>query len=148
MGSQQLVAPPPPPLPPSPSVTVYYYLELKVSILKTWKVYLIRLKELFQPIVLHKNTGFATFHSMLLKNRLLSNAWVILQQKLQTFNKNLCLYEKQFYRKYQLSTKFASFQLLTNIVIFKAWLERDRPTASTQWILWQGHVKNQLFHFW
>ena len=31
------------------------------------------------------------------------------------------------------------------ILILKVYLERDRPTASTLYILWQGHAKNLLF---
>ena len=40
--------------------------------------------------------------------------------------------------------KFHSF---TNIVIFQVYFQLFRPTASFLLILWQGNVRNTLFHF-
>ena len=39
------------------------------------------------------------------------------------------------------------FLIVTKIVIFQGCLQLFRSTASSLWILWQGHVRNTLFHF-
>ena len=39
------------------------------------------------------------------------------------------------------------FHIFTKIVIFQVYLQLFRPTASSIYILWQGHVRNTLFHF-
>ena len=57
---------------------VYCYLEFKLSYLKNLKLFSIRVKELFEPIVkIIKNKGwrgFALFKSIFSRNRPLSNA--------------------------------------------------------------------------
>ena len=51
----------------------------------------------------------------------------------------------------QLLTKYPFFSKLphrvTKIVILNVKLELFRPTASSLEILWQGHIRNLLFHF-
>ena len=39
------------------------------------------------------------------------------------------------------------FHIFTKIVIFQVYLQLFRSTASSLSILWQGHVRNTLFHF-
>ena len=39
------------------------------------------------------------------------------------------------------------FHIFGNIVNFQVYLQLFRTTASTLYILWQGHVRNTLFHF-
>ena len=54
------------------------YLEFKLRYLKNLKLFSIRVKELFEPIVLRKKkaTGFCSFFiTFFLRNRSLSNAW-------------------------------------------------------------------------
>ena len=54
---------------------MYCYLEFKLSYLENMKLFSIRVKELFEPIVLRKKaTGFALFKSIFLRNRSLNNA--------------------------------------------------------------------------
>ena len=52
---------------------------------------------------------------------------------------------------YWLNIKFSrncpKFHIFTKIVIFQVYLQLFRPTASSLWISWQGHVRNTLFHF-
>ena len=52
---------------------------------------------------------------------------------------------------YHQNIKFArhcpKFHIFTKIVIFKVYLHLFRPNASIPLILWQGHIRNTLFHF-
>ena len=54
-------------------------------------------------------------------------------------------------RSYWQNIKFSrycpKFPIFTNFVIFQVFLQLLRPTASSLYILWQGHVRNTLFHF-
>ena len=53
----------------------------------------------------------------------------------------------------QLLTKYQIFMILPQISHFhkyrnfQVFLQLFRPTASSLWISWQGHVRNTLFHF-
>ena len=53
---------------------------------------------------------------------------------------------KQLLKKYQIFTILPKISHFHKIVIFQVYLQL-RPTASFVYILWQGHVRNTLFHF-
>ena len=57
------------------AIIVYCYLEFKLRYLKNVKLFSVRVKELFEPVVLRKRQRvFALFKSIFLRNRSLSNA--------------------------------------------------------------------------
>ena len=64
--------------------------------------------------------------------------------------KRILKFELQFSSYWQ-NIKFSrycpKFHIFTNIVIFQVYLQLFRPTSSSLYILWQGHVRNTLFHF-
>ena len=64
--------------------------------------------------------------------------------------KRIFKFEPQFSSYWQ-NIKFSrycpKFHIFTNIAIFQVYLQLFRPTASSLWILWQGNVRNTLFHF-
>ena len=49
--------------------------------------------------------------------------------------------------KYLIFTKLPQISHIHKNRNFKVKLERDRPTARSLSILWQGHVRNLLFNF-
>ena len=154
---------------------MYCYLEFKLSYLKNLKLFSIRVKELSEPIVLWKKQWvLALFISIFLRNRSLSDAsWfyvktrkigtgnLYLTENRLSWNLMCCASDnhdymrrtcaKEFFKfELQLSSywqniKFSGyypkFHIFTKIVIFKVYLPLFRP------ILWQGHVRNTLFHF-
>ena len=70
---------------------MYCYLEFKLSYLKNLKLFSIRVKELFEPIVLRKKRRrvFALFKSIFLRNRSSSNARWFYTKKVQIEKGNL-----------------------------------------------------------
>ena len=81
-----------------PYAIVYCYHEFKLRYLKNKKLFSIRVKELFKPIVLRKKkaTCFALFKSIFLRNRSLSiNAMWFYSKKCKIGKGNLYLTEKQ-----------------------------------------------------
>ena len=74
---------------------MYHYHEFKFCYLKKLKLFSIRVKELFEPIVLKKKkkTGFALFKSILLRNQSLSNARWFYGKKSKIGKRNLYLTE-------------------------------------------------------
>ena len=52
-----------------------------------------------------------------------------------------------YWQNIKFSRYCPKFHIFTKIVIFQVYLQLFRPTASSLWILWQGHVRNTLFHF-
>ena len=54
---------------------------------------------------------------------------------------------KKLFTKYQIFTILPKFHIFTKIVIFHVYLQLFRATASSLSILWQGHVRNTLFHY-
>ena len=52
-----------------------------------------------------------------------------------------------YWQNIKFSRYCPKFHIFTNIVIFQVYLQFFRPTALSLWILWQGHVRNTLFHF-
>ena len=52
-----------------------------------------------------------------------------------------------YWQNIKLSRYCPKFHSFTNIIIFQVYLHLFRPTASSLYILWQGHVRNTLFHF-
>ena len=80
---------------------MYCYLEFKLRYLKNLQLFSIRVKELFQPIVLRKKKGrrvFALFITFLLRNRSLSNARWFYVKKRNIQKGNLYLTENRLER--------------------------------------------------
>ena len=79
---------------------MYWYLELKLSYLKNLKLFSIRVKELFEPIVLWRKGDasrrvLALFMSIFLRNRSLSDARWFYGKKRKIGKENLYLTENQ-----------------------------------------------------
>ena len=53
-----------------------------------------------------------------------------------------------YWQNIKFSRNCPKFHIFTKFVIFQVYLQLVRPTASSVSILWQGHVRNTLFHFW
>ena len=51
-----------------------------------------------------------------------------------------------YWQNIKFSRYCPKFHIFTKIVIFQVYLQLFRPIASSLWILWQGHVRNTLFH--
>ena len=51
------------------------------------------------------------------------------------------------YWNIKFSRNCPKFYIFTKVVILRVYLQLFRPTASTLYILWQGHVRNTFFHF-
>ena len=51
------------------------------------------------------------------------------------------------WQNFKFSRYCLKFHIFTKFVIFQVYLQLFRPTASSLYILWQGHVKDNLFHF-
>ena len=77
---------------------VYCYVEFKLLYLKNQKLFLIRVKELFEPISSAKKARqvFALFKSIFLRNRSLSNARWIYDKRRKTGKGNLYLTESRW----------------------------------------------------
>ena len=71
---------------------MYCYLEFKLRYLKNLKLFSIRVKELFEPIVLRKKGDgfFALFKSIFLRNRSLSNASEFEVKKTSKLGREIC----------------------------------------------------------
>ena len=54
---------------------------------------------------------------------------------------------RSYWQNINFSRNCPKFHIFTKIVIFQVYLQLFRPTASSLSILWQGHVRNTLFHF-
>ena len=52
-----------------------------------------------------------------------------------------------YWQNIKFSLYCPKFHIFTKIVIFQVFLQLFRPTASFLKKLWQGHVRNTLFHF-
>ena len=73
---------------------VFYYLEFKLPYLKNLKLFSIRVKELFESIVLRKKNRrrvCALFKSIFLRNRSLSNARLFSGKKTQNLGREIYL---------------------------------------------------------
>ena len=54
---------------------------------------------------------------------------------------------RSYWQNIKFSWNCPKFNIFTEIVIFQVYLQLFRPTAASLKILWQGHVRNTLFHF-
>ena len=54
---------------------------------------------------------------------------------------------RSYWQNIKVSRYCPKFPIFTNFAIFQVYLQLLRPTASYLKILWQGHVRNTLFHF-
>ena len=83
-----------------PQAIVYCYLEFKLRYLKNLKLFSIRVKELFELIVLrNRRRVFALFKSILLRNRSLSNGSWFYGKKRKIGKTNLYSTENRLSRK-------------------------------------------------
>ena len=54
---------------------------------------------------------------------------------------------RSYWQNIKFSRYCSKFHIFIKIVIFQVYLQLFRPTASALYILWQGHIRNTLFHF-
>ena len=52
-----------------------------------------------------------------------------------------------YWQNIKFSRYCPKFHIFIKIIIFQVYLQLFRPTASSLQVLWQGHVRNTLFHF-
>ena len=52
-----------------------------------------------------------------------------------------------YWKNIKFSRYCPKFHIFTKIVIFQVYLQLFRPTTSSLSILWQGHIRNTVFHF-
>ena len=98
-----------------------------------------------------RKTGRGTvfnWKSIKLKRNML--CFILSQLYVSHMCKRIFKFELQLSNYWQ-NTKFSrycpKFHIFTKIVIFQAYLQLFRPTASSLQVLWPGHVRNTLFHF-
>ena len=60
---------------------------------------------------------------------------------------NFELQLSSYWQNIKFSWYCPKFHIFTKIIIFQVYLQLFRPTASSLYILWQGYVRNTLFHF-